>query len=241
MDLWIRAGGGDPKETLGVAIAALGRAAELGCGDGFALRVIAAEPSQMEKIGGLGAGVTITSEYLGAGFEQVHVDLSVAEALVLAPVSLEVTPLMPGRPAFRMSGVCPEETAAAKAHAMTRTYGAGRKSTRPRDLVDLTAMALHGDLRPSVLRAALWGVFDERGTHSLPEKLELPPGFENAFRKYGAGYGLAGMTAEEGLAVVQSTLDAALGTGLERRPGGSRDVGGVEGLATSVEPPSLVD
>jgi hypothetical protein len=241
MDLWVRAGAGDPAERLSAAVAALSRAAELECGDGFGLRVTAVEPSKMEKIGGLGAGVTVASEYLGAGFEEVHVDLSVADALAVAPVSLEVTPLIPGREVFRMSGIAPEQTFSEKCHAMTRTYGTGRGSTRPRDLVDLTAMALHGDLERSVLRGALWAVFDERGTHELPEKLELPPGFENAFREYGAGYGLAGMSAEEGLAIVQSTLDAVLGAGLERRPGASREVGDVAGVPLSVEPSSVVD
>jgi hypothetical protein len=241
MDLWVRAGAGDPAETLLAAVTALRRAAELGCDDGFALRVIAVERAQMEKIGGVGAGVTITSEYLGSRFEEVHVDLSVADALVVAPVSLAVTPLIPGREVFRMSGIAPEQTFSEKCHAMTRTYGAGRGSTRPRDLVDLAAMALHGDVDRSVLCAALWAVFDERGTHELPEKLALPAGFENAFREYGAGYGLAGMTAEEGLAIVQATLDDAVGADLPRRPGASVDVGSATVAPTSVEPPSLVD
>ena len=40
-----------------------------------------------------------------------------------------------------------------------------------------------------------------------PGRIVLPPGFETAFTRYGEGYGLEAMTADEGIAVLTQFLE----------------------------------
>src|SRR5205807_8134149 len=99
-------------------------------------------------------------------------------------------------------------TCAEKLQATTRRYGENRDrfSTRPRGLPDMVVLIREGALDPERAREAIGETFRRRGTHERPADLVLPPGFEGAFTRYGEGYGLGAMTADEGIAVLTRFL-----------------------------------
>jgi hypothetical protein len=63
-----------------------------------------------------------------------------------------------------------------KLHAYTLSYRAsGRRSTRPKDLVDILLIAASEPIDAKALRAALETTFSERQRHELPSSLPAPP------------------------------------------------------------------
>jgi hypothetical protein len=64
---------------------------------------------------------------------------------------------------------------AEKLHAYTRTFGASRKSSRAKDLVDLVLIAQSLPVGAVELREAIDEIFAERGTHDKPSILPRPP------------------------------------------------------------------
>jgi hypothetical protein len=68
-----------------------------------------------------------------------------------------------------------EKHLAEKAHAYTRTYGQGHKSSRAKDLVDLVLVKQLMVLDATRLRSALVGVFEVRRQQGLPDHLPPPP------------------------------------------------------------------
>jgi Nucleotidyl transferase AbiEii toxin, Type IV TA system len=77
------------------------------------------------------------------------------------PIEVDVVPL--------------ERQVAEKLHAYTRTYEGGRKSTRPKDLVDLALIAELSHLDAATLRREIDTIFALRDTHSIPKALLPPP------------------------------------------------------------------
>jgi hypothetical protein len=70
----------------------------------------------------------------------------------------------------------------------------------------MVALIREGALDPGRTGEVIAETFRRRGTHELPAELVLPPGFETAFTRYGEGYGLEAMTADEGMAVLTRFL-----------------------------------
>lgn len=68
-----------------------------------------------------------------------------------------------------------ETQVAEKLHAYTRTYRAGRTSTRVKDLVDMVLIAESFALDASSLGHGIDATFADRGTHPVPGALPLPP------------------------------------------------------------------
>jgi nucleotidyltransferase AbiEii toxin of type IV toxin-antitoxin system len=68
-----------------------------------------------------------------------------------------------------------EQHIAEKAHASTRTYGQGHKSSRAKDLVDLVLVKQLMVLDAARLRSALVGVFEGRRQQDLPDRFRPPP------------------------------------------------------------------
>jgi hypothetical protein len=65
---------------------------------------------------------------------------------------------------------------AEKVHAYTRSYGAsGRRSTRPKDLVDILLIAASEPIDAAALRTALEATFSERQRQDLPGSLPAAP------------------------------------------------------------------
>ena len=187
----------------------LSRACGLDLGDGFQLAVSdVVLAGRMEDIGSRGFRVHMVSQFRGLRFETVELDVAVHEA-VGETVTRHVDGVLPWVEAFDVPTVRPEVTFAEKLHATTRRYGENRKrfSTRPRDLPDMVALIREGALDPERTGEAIAETFRRRGTHELPGELVLPPGFETAFTRYGEGYGLEAVTADEGIAVVTRFLE----------------------------------
>jgi hypothetical protein len=187
----------------------LSRACALDLGDGFQLAVShVVLASRMEDIGNRGFGVRMVSQFRGLRFETVELDVAVHEALG-ETVTRHVDGVLPWVDAFDVPTVRPEVTFAEKLHATTRRYGENRErfSTRPRDLPDMVALVREGAVDPERTREVIAETFRRRATHELPAELVLPPGFETAFTRYGAGYGLEAMTADEGMAVLTRFLE----------------------------------
>jgi Nucleotidyl transferase AbiEii toxin, Type IV TA system len=67
-----------------------------------------------------------------------------------------------------------ERQVAEKLHAYTRTYKSGG-TTRARDLVDLLLVLQHERVDTVSLKDAIHRVFDQRATHTVPERLPPPP------------------------------------------------------------------
>jgi hypothetical protein len=187
----------------------LSRACALDLGDGFQLAVSdVVLAGRMEDIGSRGFGVRVVCQFRGLRFETVELDVAVHEA-VGQTITTHVEGVLPWVDAFDVPTIRPEVTFAEKLHATTRRYGENRDkfSTRPRDLPDMVALIREGALDPDRTRDAIAETFRRRRTHDLPAELMLPPGFETAFTRYGEGYGLEGMTAEEGLAELTQFLE----------------------------------
>jgi hypothetical protein len=187
----------------------LSRACALDLGDGFQLAVShVVLASRMEDIGSRGFRVRLVSQFRGLRFESVELDVAVHEA-VGETVTRHVDGILPWVDAFDVPIIRPEVTFAEKLHATTRRYGENRErfSTRPRDLPDMVALIREAALDPGRTGEVIAETFRRRGTHDLPAELVLPPGFEAAFTRYGEGYGLETMTADDGMAVVTQFLE----------------------------------
>ncbi len=77
-----------------------------------------------------------------------------------------------------------ERQIAEKLHAYTRLYGKGRRSTRPRDLIDLVLIRLHEGVDAQRLRAAIDRTFAARKTHDVPTQVPPPPAdWDVSFRR----------------------------------------------------------
>jgi hypothetical protein len=186
----------------------LSRACALELGDGFQLAVSdVLLASRMEDIGSRGFGVRMVSQFRGLRFETVELDVAVYEVMG-ETITRHVDGVLPWVAAFDVPTIRPEVTFAEKLHATTRRYGENRDrlSTRPRDLPDMVALIREGALDPKRTGEVIDETFRRRGTHHLPAELVLPPGFETAFTRYGAGYGLEAMSADEGIAVLTQFL-----------------------------------
>ncbi len=81
---------------------------------------------------------------------------------------------------------------AEKLHAYTRTFGASRKSSRTKDLVDLVLIAESLPVDAAALRRAIEDTFAERGTHAKPTELPGPPaGWAPPFRAMAGAVGIS--------------------------------------------------
>lgn len=128
-------------------------------------------------------GINLAVRYMvecavaGAPFERLQVDVTLQPpevweteralrpgllaALGLGPIEVTLVPL--------------ERQVAEKVHALTRTYGSGKASTRVRDLVDL--MLIRAFERPVAHRLdeEIQRTFAARGTHETPSRVPSPP------------------------------------------------------------------
>ena len=99
---------------------------------------------------------------------------------------------------------------AEKLHAYTRTFGASRKSSRTKDLVDLVLIAESLPVDAAALRRAIEDTFAERGTHAKPTELPGPPaGWAPPYRAMARAVGIA-QTLSDGHEVAAAFLDPVL-------------------------------
>lgn len=121
----------------------------------------------------------LTAQLAGRTFEQFTLDIGFTDTIPADPDAIRTSDLL----AF--AGIEPIELPtlplalhlAEKVHAYTRTYGASaRRSTRPKDLVDILLIAASEPIDPKALRTALETTFSERRRQELPSSLPAPPG-----------------------------------------------------------------
>jgi len=161
-----------PKED---TLAKLQAAARQDIGDGFVFAVERASEISEDDPGAV--RYQVRAELAGRTFEEIHVDVAFGDPLigtperVTGPGLLEFagvkTPVIPALPL--------EQHVAEKVHAYTRTYGQGKPSSRPKDLVDLVLIGSFARLDANRLREALDRIFAARATHPLPKALPAPP------------------------------------------------------------------
>src|SRR2546425_840142 len=157
------------------ALAMLRTAAQREIGDGFIFTVEKASGVADEAPGAVRFFVRV--ELAGRVFEEIRVDIASGDPLLGTPDVVKGPGLLefagvkaPSIPALPL-----EQHVAEKVHAYTRTYGKGKSSTRPKDLVDLVVIGSFARFDARRLRKALEEIFASRGTHSLPSTLPEPP------------------------------------------------------------------
>lgn len=193
----------DLRLAEGEALDLLRRAAALDLGDFFRFRI--ERVGQQPDVEGQGQRWRLIAELDAREFETVLVDVGFETEPLRKPASL----LLPttfdfaGERAVEIPVMQLEQHLAEKIHAYTRRYGAeARQSSRVKDLVDIALVARMLELDAVDLRSALIEIFDQRGTHPLPESLPAPPGgWQRGWRRFaedlvipetlGAGHGLA--------------------------------------------------
>ncbi len=128
----------------------------------------------------------ITAQLAGRTFEQFVLDVGFTDVIAWTPDTIETSGLL------SFAGIEPVEIPAVpipvhiaeKVHAYTRAYGEDeRRSTRPKDLVDILLIAGADPADAGELREALDRTFTDRGRHELPPELPSPP--ESWADKYG--------------------------------------------------------
>jgi predicted nucleotidyltransferase component of viral defense system len=136
----------------------------------------------------------ITAQLAGRTFEQFTLDIGFTDSIPATPDTIKTSDLLAfadinpiDLPALPLS-----QHLAEKVHAYTRTYGAtARRSTRPKDLVDILLIAASEPVDARALRTALESTFAERDQHELPSSLPTPPSeWADPYRRLAAGIGL---------------------------------------------------
>jgi hypothetical protein len=157
------------------ARADLQRAAVEDLDDHFGFAIAGSEELREAGVG-LAVRYKLESSLSGRPFEPLQVDVSISvpdpwdaqsarrpgllSTLGFDPIEVLLVPL--------------ERQVAEKLHAYTRTYKSG-STTRARDLVDLLLVLQHERVDAVSLKAAIRRVFDQRATHTVPERLPPPP------------------------------------------------------------------
>ena len=142
---------------------------------------------------------TVQAWLAGRRFESFRVDVGTGLQLV-TPVE-EV----PESDTLAFAGIEPRyfraislaQQLAEKVHAMTRPRE-DRENTRVKDLVDITLILESSPPEPKIARAALEGIFEGRGTHTLPTKIpDPPPTWVGSYGVMAREIGLANVAMEE--------------------------------------------
>jgi len=134
-------------------------------------------------------------ELAGRVFEEIRVDVAFGDPrvgtpdVVMGPGLLEFAGIKaPAIPVLPL-----EQHVAEKVHAYTRTYGKGKSSTRPKDLIDLVLIGSFARFDAGRLRKALEEIFASRGAHPLPSALPEPPSdWRTPYRRMANEVGLDG-------------------------------------------------
>lgn len=119
----------------------------------------------------------VKAELAGRTFESFLLDIGFVDSLPDSPEIVYTTGFLSfaGIDRIRIPSLPIHQHVAEKVHAYTRTYAGGRRSTRPKDLIDVLLIERAEPLDASKLREALEQTFSERETHQMPDRLPPPP------------------------------------------------------------------
>ncbi len=181
------------RRTEGDVLGTLREAARLDLRDSFVFSVERASEVSDHDPGAV--RFLVRAEMAGRTFEEIRVDVAFADPLVGKPEQVRgpgllgfagiAAPIIPTLPL--------EQHVAEKVHAYTRTYGGGKSSTRPKDLIDLVLIGSFARFEARRLRKALEEIFAARGTHALPLALPTPSSdWRTSYRRMAAEVGLDG-------------------------------------------------
>lgn len=111
-------------------------------------------------------------------FEQFVVDIGFGKPATLKPDRVRTSDFLSfaGIEPLEIPAIPLAQHLAEKVHAYTRSYGpAARRSTRPKDLIDILLIADSQTLEAAALREALRDTFEARAHQALPGGLPAPP------------------------------------------------------------------
>jgi predicted nucleotidyltransferase component of viral defense system len=136
----------------------------------------------------------VTAQLAGRTFEQFTLDIGFTDSIPAMPDTIKTSDLLAfaGIDPIEFPALPLSQHLAEKVHAYTRTYGAtARRSTRPKDLVDILLIAASEPIDARALRTALETTFTERQRHELPSSLPTPPSeWADPYRRLAAGIGV---------------------------------------------------
>jgi predicted nucleotidyltransferase component of viral defense system len=136
----------------------------------------------------------ITAQLAARTFEQFTLDIGFTDSIPATPDTIKTSDLLAfaGIDPIDLPALPLSQHLAEKVHAYTRTYGAtARRSTRPKDLVDILLIAASEPIDARALRTALESTFAERQQHELPSSLPAPPSeWAAPYRRLAAGIGV---------------------------------------------------
>jgi hypothetical protein len=121
---------------------------------------------------------SVTAELGGRTFERFALDVALRDTTTSLPDTVTTSSFLSfaGIEPTTIPAVAIYQHIAEKVHAYTRLHGATRRrSTRPKDLVDILLIAGDATVDARQLRRALEETFTARGTHTLPAALPSPP------------------------------------------------------------------
>jgi predicted nucleotidyltransferase component of viral defense system len=138
---------------------------------------------EIERVGeadvGAGGGIRFRADAFVAGrlFEQLLVDVGIGQAVfspsdeLTAPDLLDFAGIEPAH----VLAAPLEQHLAEKLHAYTRRYASDRRSSRPKDLIDMVLIAELASFEATRLREVINRLFAARATHLAPQELPRPP------------------------------------------------------------------
>jgi hypothetical protein len=136
----------------------------------------------------------ITAQLAGRTFEQFTLDIGFTDTIPAHPDAIRTSDLLAfaGIDAIELPTLPLAQHLAEKVHAYTRSYGAsGRRSTRPKDLVDIILIAASEPIDAAALRTALEATFSERRRQDLPGSLPAAPAdWATPYRRLAAEVGV---------------------------------------------------
>lgn len=158
------------------------------------------------------ARFTVQSLLDGRNFETFHLDVGTGDPIVGALEYITTPNLLAFAdvPPLRVPCYPLAQQLAEKVHAYTLTYKSG-ETTRVKDWVDILLIAQTGELSAKPLSDSLQVTFDARQTHSLPDKMPLPPSsWARTFKKLASDVQLGYHNLEQASAAVSQFLDPIL-------------------------------
>jgi predicted nucleotidyltransferase component of viral defense system len=136
----------------------------------------------------------ITAQLAARTFEQFTLDIGFTDSIPAVPDTIKTSDLLAfaGINPIDLPAIPLSQHLAEKVHAYTRTHGTtARRSTRPKDLVDILLIAASEPIDARALRTALETTFTERQRHELPSSLPTPPSeWADPYRRLAAGIGV---------------------------------------------------
>ena len=188
----------------------LGEVCRCDLGDGWTFTLTSLQSSAVRGVGVVGFKARLSVRRNGQRCDEVSVDISRTRESTLAPEVIHVSEML-GTASMRVLVVPPETQIAEKVRAFTRHDGTINPAARQYDLVVAVALVLACATRLPLLRIAAVEAFARRNVSNPPLQLgAAPKEWRSAFAAYGAGYGLAGLPTEHGIAIISTVWGAAM-------------------------------